>query len=458
MRCPSTSHRAAAVRRARRARRPTAQERTIDNPGLIFAALGLAAFAAALLPRLLGRVPVSMPMVFLGLGALVFWLVPELPTPDPVAHPTVTTHLTEVCVIVSLMGAGLALDRPIGWRGWRSPRRLIGLTMVGCIAVITLLGSTWLGLGLAAAMLLAAVLAPTDPVLASEVQVAEPAEEPDAPVEDEARFALTAEAGLNDGLAFPFTYAAVAISTAGLGWASFGHWVGVDLVWRLVAGVAVGLGAGWLLGKLFFNAPLQPLRLADHAEGFVALAATFLTYGLAELVHGYGFVAVFVCACAIRAAERSHGYHKVLHSWVEQFERLLTVLILVLLGGALTRGLLDALQPRDVLLVVAFLLVVRPGLGWLGMIGSGTGPRERAVIAFFGVRGIGSLFYISWALEHGDFAQPERLWAIVALTVAASVLLHGVTATPAMMLLDRERHRAAVRRHGDASLAPETAV
>ncbi len=399
-----------------------------------------------------------MPMVFLGLGALVFWLAPGLPDPDPRAHPTITTHLTEVCVVVSLMGAGLALDRPLSWQGWRSPRRLIGVTMVACIVVMTIVGGTLLGLGLASALLLAAVLAPTDPVLASEVQVAEPAEDDDAPAEDEARFALTSEAGVNDGLAFPFTYAAVALSTAGLGWATFGHWFGVDLVWRLLAGVLVGLLAGWLLGKLFFNAPVQPLRLADHAEGFVALAATFLTYGLAEMVHGYGFVAVFVCACAIRAAERSHGYHKVLHSWVEQLERLLTVVILVLLGGALSRGLLDALEPRDIVAVLALLLVIRPGLGWLGMLGTGTGPRERAVIAFFGVRGIGSLFYISWALENGDFAQADRLWSVVALTVGISVVLHGVTATPAMMLLDRERRRAAVKRHGDSSLASETAV
>jgi NhaP-type Na+/H+ or K+/H+ antiporter len=399
-----------------------------------------------------------MPMVFLGLGVAVFALVPELPTPDPLAHPSVTTHLTEVCVLVSLMGAGLALDRPVGWRRWRSPRRLIGLTMVGCIAVVTLVAGTWLGLGLAGALLLASVLAPTDPVLANEVQVAEPADDPDAPAEDEARFALTSEAGLNDGLAFPFTYAAVGLSVAGLSWAGFGHWVGVDLVWRLGTGVAVGLGVGWLLGRLFFNAPVQPLRLADHAEGFVALAATFVTYGLAELVHGYGFVAVFVCACAIRGAERGHGYHRVLHSWVEQLERLITVLVLVLLGGALARGLLTPLQPRDVVLVVGFLLVVRPVLGWLGMLGTGTGPKERAVIAFFGVRGIGSLFYISWALQHGEFAQPERLWAVVGFAVAASVLLHGVTATPAMLLLDRQRYRAAVRRHGDASRAPETAV
>jgi NhaP-type Na+/H+ or K+/H+ antiporter len=397
-------------------------------------------------------------MVFLGLGVLVFTLVDDLPTPDPLAHPSITTHLAEVCVLISLMGAGLALDRPLGWRRWRNTWRLIGLTMVASIAVVTVLAGALLGLGLAGAVLLAAVLAPTDPVLASEVQVAEPNDDPEAPAEDEARFALTSEAGLNDGLAFPFTYAAVGLSVVGLSWAGLGHWVATDVLWRLGSGVAVGLVAGWLLGRMFFNAPLRPLRFADHAEGFVALAVTFLTYGLAELVHGYGFVAVFVCACAIRAAERSHGYHRVLHSWVEQLERLLTVLILVLLGGALARGLLSALQPRDVVLVVVFLLLVRPVLGWLGLLGGDTGPRERLVIAFFGVRGIGSLYYISWALERGHFGQPERLWAIVGLTVAASVVLHGVTATPAMALLDRQRRRTAVERHGDEALAPETPV
>jgi len=420
--------------------------------------VGLAAFAAALLPRLLGRVPISMPMVFLGLGFAVFALLPELPTPDPLAHPGVATHLAEVCVLISLMGAGLALDRPLGWQRWRTTWRLIGLTMVASIGITALLAGQVLGLGLASAVLVAAVLAPTDPVLASEVQVAEPAEEDGEQAEDEARFALTSEAGLNDGMAFPFTYAAVALSTMGLSWAGFGHWFGVDVVWRLGIGLAVGVLAGWLLGKLFFNAPLQPFRLADHAEGFVALAVTFLTYGLAELVHGYGFIAVFACACAIRAAERSHGYHRVLHSYVEQLERLLTVLILVLLGGALARGLLDALQLRDALVVAAFLLLVRPLTGWFGLAHGRTGPRERAVIAFFGVRGIGSLFYIGWALQEGEFDDPERLWAIVAFAVTASVLLHGVTATPVMNLLDRRRRVVALDRHGDEDLANETAV
>ncbi|WP_375432946.1 cation:proton antiporter [uncultured Friedmanniella sp.] len=430
----------------------------LDSPGLLFLAVGLAAFAAALLPRVLGRVPVSMPMVFLGLGIVVFTLVPELPNPDPREHVEVATHLAEVCVLVSLMGAGLALDRPVGWRRWATTWRLIGLTMVGSVGIVTLLAGQVLGFGLAAALLLGAVLAPTDPVLASEVQVAEPAEEEDAPAEDEARFALTSEAGLNDGMAFPFTYAAVGIATMGIGWAGVGHWLLIDVLGRLGIGLAVGVGAGWLLGKLFFSAPVPSLRFADHAEGFVALAVTFLTYGAAELAHGYGFVAVFVCACALRGAERSHGYHRVLHSYVEQLERLITVLILVLLGGALARGLLAPLQTRDMLVAFAFLLLVRPLTGWLGLLGSRTGPRERVVIAFFGVRGIGSLFYTGWALQHADFADPDRLWAVVAFAVAASVVLHGITATPVMALLDRRRRRVALDRYGTESLASETAV
>jgi NhaP-type Na+/H+ or K+/H+ antiporter len=167
--------------------------------------------------------------------------------------------------------------------------------------------------------------------------------------------------------------------------------------------------------------------LAEHAEGFVALAATFLAYGTAEAVQGYGFLAVFVCACTIRAGERSHGYHRVLHSWVEQIERFLTAVLLLLLGGAIARGLLAPLQPIDVAVVAGFLLLVRPLAGWLGLIGGRAGPRERAVIAFFGVRGIGTLFYIAYALGHGTFDHPGRLWGIAGLTVAAP---SSTTASP----------------------------
>jgi NhaP-type Na+/H+ or K+/H+ antiporter len=381
-----------------------------------------------------------MPMVFLGVGAAVFAIF-GLPAPDPRQHSSVALHLAELCVIVSLMGAGLALNRPVGRYRWATTWRLLGITMPLTIIVVTVLGSALLGLGAATALLLAAALAPTDPVLATEVQVAEPADDPDAD-EDEVRFALTSEAGLNDGLAFPFTYLAIAVSVAGLapqGWLF--EWVAVDVLWRIAAGLAVGLGAGWLLRTLFFSAPSERFRLAEHAEGFVALAATFLAYGTAELVEGYGFVAVFVCACTIRAAEKSHGYHRVLHSYVEQVERLLTVLVIFLLGGAAATGLLAGITWREILFAALVLVVVRPAASIVALLGGRGGPRERTAIAVFGVRGVGSIFYVAYGLGEGEFPMVTELWRVVALVVIGSILLHGISATPVMRRLDRIRER-----------------
>lgn len=432
-----------------------------EAPGIVFAAAGAAVFAAAVLPRLLSRAPVSMPMVFLAAGALTFGLLRHLPSPDPVAFPEFTTHLTEVCVIISLMGAGLAIDRPIGWRRWATTWRMLGVAMPLCIIGLTVLGLGVLGLGLAAALLVAAALAPTDPVLASEVQVGEPADEEEAADrEDEIRFGLTSEAGLNDGLAFPFVYLAIAISLVGAEPAAwFGEWLAVDVLWRIGIGVLGGLGMGKLLALVFFSSRLKSIRLAEHSEGFVALAATFLAYGATQLVEGYGFVAVFVCAVTIRAAEHTHGYHRVLHSYVEQLERLMTVIILVLFGGAIARGLLSGIGWPEVLVALAFLLLVRPLAGWIGLMRGKTGPRERTAIAFFGIRGIGSFYYLSYALGEGGFGgQAERLWAIVGLVVAGSIVLHGATTAPVMNRLDRLRKREAVRKFGDEGQAPKTAI
>ncbi|PWC07613.1 cation transporter [Mycetocola zhujimingii] len=410
---------------------------------MVFAAIGLTTLAAALLPRFLWRLPISTPMVFLAAGIAGFALIPDLPDPDPLAHTEIALHLTEVCVIVSLMGAGLAINRPVGWKRWSTTWRLLAITMPLSILAVTVLGVSALGLGVASALLLGAALAPTDPVLATEVQVSEPVVDEEVD-DDEARLALTSEAGLNDGLAFPFTYAAIAISIAGIapgGW--LGEWVAVDLAWRLSMGFLGGIAVGWLLGKLFFSRAGERLKLTERAEGFIALAATFLAYGVTELVEGYGFVAVFVCACTIRAAERAHGYHRVLHNFVEQIERLLTVVVLILLGGAIARGVFDSLQWVDVVVAALFLLVIRPLAGWIGLAFGKTGPRERGVISFFGVRGVGSLFYIAYGLQHGNFTHPDRLWAIASLVVLGSIVIHGVVATPAMNYLDRRRARAA---------------
>ncbi len=426
----------------------------IEGSGVLYAVAGLATLAAALLPKLLGRVPVSMPMVFLGAGMLAFVLFPALPDPDPVAGSDVALHLTEVCVLVSLMGAGLALNRPVGWGTWSSTWRLLAITMPLSILAVGVLGWAVLGLGAASAVLLAAVLAPTDPVLATEVQVSEPVTEEDA-ADDEARFALTSEAGLNDGLAFPFTYAAVAISLVGFAPAAWlGEWLLVDVLWRLGAGLATGLAIGWLLGRLFFSTLAERFHLAERSEGFVAIAATFMAYGVAEVIHGYGFIAVFVCACTLRAAERQHRYHVVLHTFVEQIERILTVVVIVLLGGAVGRGLLVGIGWSEIALAAAVLLVVRPLAGWIGLTPGKTGPRERAVIAFFGVRGVGSFFYVAFALSEGDFPAGDYLWSVTALVVVGSIVVHGITATPAMLLLDSRRRREAAHRGAEVEETP----
>jgi NhaP-type Na+/H+ or K+/H+ antiporter len=430
----------------------------VDPFDLAFALLGTGALLAGVLPRLLERRPLSMPIAFLGLGLLVFALPVGLPEPDPLSYPAIATHLAEVGVIVALMGAGLKIDRPLGWRRWSATWRLLAVAMPLTIAAVALLGWWWAGLAPAAALLLAAALAPTDPVLAADVQVGEPNDVEDA--EDEVRFALTSEAGLNDGLAFPFVYAAMAMAAAaaaGGSWSWVGHWLTVDVAYKIGMGVVGGLAVGWLLGRLFFRARSEALRLARHSEGFLALAATFLSYGVVEVLGGYGFLAVFVAARAIRAAERSHEYHQVLHDFAEQVERLLTVLLLLLFGGAVVTGLLAPLTWPAVAVALALIFLVRPLFGWLSLRGSPGRPAEHWVIASFGIRGVGTFYYLAYATGQEVFPQEDLLWATAGLAVIVSVVVHGVAATPVMRLLDHDGRRVP-RQRGAEEPAADHAV
>ncbi|CAL9594002.1 K(+)_H(+) antiporter NhaP2 [Streptomyces sp. enrichment culture] len=407
----------------------------------MFAWLGAGALLAAVLPRVLAGRPLSLPLVFLLCGIGVYLLPLPLPAIDPVDDRLPTEHVTEVVVIISLMGAGLALNRPPGLRRWGTTWRLLGVTMPLTCLVTALMAWWLLDWPPAAALLLGAVLAPTDPVLAAEVRVGEPTD--DEHDEDEVRFALTSEAGLNDGLAFPLTYAAVGLAAAaGSGWSAewIGSWVAHEVAYKCAVGVLTGLLLGRLLGWLFFRVRSRTLRLSQHREGFVALGATFLSYGVTELAGGYGFLAVFVTACAVRAAERAHGYHNVLHDFMEQVERLLTAAVLFLLGAFVALGGLSALTWQGAVTACVVLLVIRPLSGWAGLWRSPLGPRERWVVATYGIRGIGSLYYLAYAAGLQDFVVPEReLWAVVTFTVLASVVLHGVTAGPVITRLDRLR-------------------
>jgi NhaP-type Na+/H+ or K+/H+ antiporter len=430
----------------------------LEPAAVAYALAGAGALLAAVLPRLVSGRAFNLPLGFLLGGVAVFLLPLGLPEPDPVKHQVLVEHMTELVVIVSLMGAGLALDRPFGLRRWRSTWRLLVVAMPITIVGVMLVGHVVAGLPVAVALLLGAVLAPTDPVLAADVQVGEPTieteDEDDHQGEDEVRFALTSEAGLNDGAAFPFVHLAIVLiaATAAGTSADIGGWVLSKVVWATAAGIVVGLLIGRLLARWFFRAERESLRLSEQADGFVALAVTFLAYGVAEVIGGYGFVAVFVAACAMRAAERSSQYHQVLHGFTEQVERLLTAWVLLLLGGAVATGLLSALGWRDALVGLALVVVIRPAAAWAAQIGTQAGRWERWVVAVYGIRGIGSLYYLAYAAGHAELPA-ERLWSIVGFTVVLSVVAHGLTATPVMSRLDRARERRAdARTPGDPSV------
>lgn len=345
---------------------------------IVITMIGFASIGAAIMPRLVANKPLSFPIIYVAIGVIVFLLPLGIGFPDSLEHIALTERLTEFVVIVSLMGAGLKLDRSPSLAGWRSTIRLLVFTMPITIAAAAILGWWAAGLAPATAVLLGAVIAPTDPVLASDVQVGPPGETE----EDETRFTLTAEAGLNDGLAFPFIHMAITMAVAGMEPSNWlGDWLLMDVGYKIIVGVIAGVIIGRLLAQAIFGWASEA-RLSRSADGFVALGASLLTYGITEIVGGYGFLAVFVAAYTLSRYERDHEYHTILHSFPEEIERLFSAALLVAFGGALGGGLLAPLTWQGAAVGVALVLIVRPVAGYIATIGTGVQRRERAAIAF----------------------------------------------------------------------------
>lgn len=395
--------------------------------------VGIAALAVAWLPRILKYRVISFPIILVALGAVIFALPLGLPRMDPIRYGDVAERLTEFGVIVALTGAGLKLDRRIGLKRWKATWLLLGVTMPLTIAAVAFLGWGVLGFAPATALLFGAALAPTDPVLASDVQVGAPG----SGETDEVRFALTSEAGLNDGLAFPFINAAIALAVAtGVGWV--GEWLLVDVVYKILSAVVIGVVAGRSLAWLLFRVGDHHTKLAHSREGLVAVAVTLVSYALTELAHGYGFVAVFVAALVIRDVERGHEYHKELTRFADQLERLASAVILLLFGGALVHGLLAPVDLPMVLVAAAIIFLVRPLAGIVGIGGLKMETVEKPAIAFLGIRGIGSFYYLAYALGEATFPKADELWAAVSIVVAISIVVHGFTAKPAITKVTEE--------------------
>jgi NhaP-type Na+/H+ or K+/H+ antiporter len=402
---------------------------------LILTGFGVLIALVAWLPLALKRLPLSLPIICIVIGAGVFLLPQVTLRPLPVLYPDITERFTEFVVIIALMGAGLKIDRLFGWRQWAITWRLLLITMPLSILAMTLLGHAMLGLPLAVALLLGASLAPTDPVLAADIQVGPPR----TGDEDDVRFGLTSEAGLNDGAAFPFVHLAILLAVAlpaGEPW--FSEWLTYRVLWEIGGGVV----GGWLVGRAFgwltFRVPAET-KLARTGDGLIALAATLVSYGLTEIVHVYGFLAVFVTALTFRSTHRDHDFQLEMHAMTEQVERLAMMVLLILFGGALVSGLLAPVGWIEVGAALLILLVIRPVTGWLGMLGYPADRGEKLTLAFFGIRGVGTIYYVAYGINHMEIADAERLWGVVGLVVLLSILLHGLTVTPIMRSLDQQR-------------------
>ncbi len=405
----------------------------VDPYEVALLVFGLAMMAAAWVPQAIYGRHLTLPLIPLAMGALLFWLYDGVEAPNPLTEEgrLVWEKLTEAVVIISLIGAGLKLDRS-EWRAWKPTWRLLVLAMPLTIVGVALMGWGLMGLGLAGALLLGAVLAPTDPVLAGDVQVPGPGEGDRHPV----RFTLTAEAGLNDGLAFPFVYFAITAASFGaLGWDWILEWAWQDLVYRIVAGVVIGYVIGRILAFLIYRVPSKA-PVAKAGQGCIALCIFLVAYGGSELLGGYGFLACFVAAFVIRRTAYDSDYNGVLFEFVEDLERAALVLVLVLLGGVALE-VMNALTWTAVLSVLVLLFVLRPIVGFLSLKGCSDNAREHWVVGFFGIRGIGSLYYLAYATGHEDFGRAELLWATVTFAVIVSACIHSLSAAPVMAWIER---------------------
>jgi NhaP-type Na+/H+ or K+/H+ antiporter len=400
--------------------------------------VGAVLVGMALVEKPVQRLPLSSALVYLAAGWGAAWLAPDWVRLDLFANSNIWALVSEWAVLISLFSIGLKLGRPSALAGWRVAALLASSGMVATVVLGTLGAHLLLGLAWPAALLLAAILAPTDPVLASDVQVHSESDR------DEVRLALTAEGALNDGTSFP----AVMLGLAALGEHTLGEygqrWLLQDLIWPMAGGIALGWLLGRGLGRLVrLRRRSQPMNWDE----LLFLGTIALTCAVAGALRVSTFLAVFFAGVALLnaghrplpgPAEAAHDEpladntdlpHRMM-AFGERCERLVEVLLVLAIGVALTTVDIDL---NTLLFALVLLFIVRPLSAWLGVWPKRLPQHQRRLIAWFGVRGVGSLFYLSYVMSHGvDGVLAHELASACLLTIALSIVLHGVSATPLM--------------------------
>ena len=435
------------------------------------AVVGLLLIGMTIAQSFIARLPLSAAMLYLavgvglgpwGLGLL--WL-------EPILQSNLLERLAEVAVLISLFVAGLKLAIPLQDRRWRIPIQLASVTMIVTVAGVAAAGVYGMGMSLGAAVLLGAIIAPTDPVLASEVQLS------DAEDRDRLRFGLTGEGGLNDGTAFPFVMLGLGLlSLHDLGDGGW-RWWAIDVVWAVTGGLGIGYLLGALVGRVVITLRTRH-REALGSDEFIALGLIALAYGLALLCHTYGFLAVFAAGLALRrvgsaslpvpesdfsedtdripakeatlavgpevdavrsAVEEPSSMMMAVQRFNAQLERVAEVGVVIVVGA-----LIASVEFRaEVLWFVPLLfLLIRPSAVLIGLVGTRVNQSQRRLMAWFGIRGIGSVYYLMYAISHGlDEPTAEHLLSVTVAVVVASILAHGISVTPLMHQYERRRAR-----------------
>ena len=417
-----------------------------------FMLIGTLLLFTGLTASTLKRAPVTSAIIYLGVGLLVGPTVLNLFHFNPLKESALLETLTEVAVLISLFSAGVKMPAPFAFARWRVPVVLATLSMAITVALVAAFAFFVLDLPLGAGVLLGAIVAPTDPVLATDVQIRHPGDR------DTLRFNLTCEAGMNDGSAFPF----VVLGLGLLGLHDIGQfglrWLMLDVVWATAGGIAIGVVSGTALARLGGRLRAAPYR---HVlmDDFLGLGLIGLVYGVAVLANTWGFLAVFFAAVALRQTElklvhegrvvqpppdgapptRGDAQSELLQNTMvsagslvfkEHLERLSELLLVLLVGGSL---FLDSWSWPAVALALFLFVVARPLSVLVALLGSGTPTRLRGMTAWFGVRGIGSLYYLMYAIEHG-LPEPLALQMvqITLIVITLSILVHGTSVKPLM--------------------------
>ncbi len=428
-----------------------------------FLLIGLLMLIKGLSTTSLKKLPFTSAIVYLVIGFLLGPSVLGFFYFDPIKQSALLEVLTEIAVLISLFCAGVKMPVPINLAKWRPSLRLASLSMVITAALIAAFSYFLLDLPLGAGILLGAILAPTDPVLATDTQSRYPGDK------DQLRFTLTSEAGMNDGTAFPFVMLGLGLlglhELGDFGW----QWVLIDVLWATVAAVVIGIAGGVLVGKVVWKLRGQH-KEHDVLDDLVALGLIAMVYGLSLLLNAWGFIAVFFAAVALRNTEirlaltvgvkpeqyetdfadpvnsvnkSSPNLPKIVSAealiFKEHLERLSELMLVLLVGGMLA---LDYWNWRTLSLAAFIILLARPLSVVIGLIGTKTTWRVRGIIGWFGVRGIGSIYYLMYAIQHGiaeSLAQDLIQLTLIAITI--SILVHGTSVKPLLNLVWRKHHK-----------------